>query len=366
MKVRGALTVEALGDADASSTASAAGVASSGVGTAIAANVAIVSLTALLGGKVELIDDGDLTVRTRISATAPGDGVFRPRASATAGAGSQNGIGAAGAFGISVAAFLSTASILPTAEVYAAGNNVYVYAHANADNSTQALAPDNGAAADAVGAVVSIAISTNVTSATVAGHIVEARDVRILAAADSAMTGSLAPTYTTTATANGGSFDATRANAVLTPAVAFAFATNVTVAAILPGALIGVTKPAVTGTDPVPAVPASPVHDVLVKAQPIANTTSTARIGTGTLATIGGPLAVTLALDTTFAGSAGTIDATAEPATPGSVRVVALSADRSNANAAAGTAGVLTDGNASADGQMKRLCRHLQGAGPLA
>ena len=366
VKVRGALDVFATGDADAAARADSSG--ATGVATAIAIDVAIVSLTALLGGKVEV--GGHVTVKTSIAGSAVTPGQAAPTATALSGAGSHEGVGPAGAFALLVSVFVSTASILPTAEIHAGNSDVRVLAQANSHAKANASA---GVTGTGVGAVIAISVATNIVTASLAGHIVSARDVKVLAAADADWADSSQPVYLTESVATGGAVNATSAGSTIVPAVAIALAVNVTVAAILPGARVGVTKPAVTGTDPSPEVPATPVHDVLVKAAPDADTTSQAQVGTRTstdsggsviagAATAGGPLAITGAIDTTVALSAGQIDATRTVAglDDGTVRVLAETLDNSKATATAGKAGVKADG-ASAKSQVVGFVDEVKG-----
>ena len=125
-------------------------------------------------------------------------------------------------------------------------------------------------------------------------------------------------------------------------AVAFAFATNVTIAAILPGAKVGVDTFDTDGTTIL--TDASPVQVVLVRAEPDSDTTSTATGGTNAEASQGGPLAITIALNSTVGVSAGTIDATE---VDGEVSVEAESYDLASASATAAAAGTTPTGAAA-------------------
>jgi len=178
-----------------------------------------------------------------------------------------------------------------------------------------------------------VTVSTNITSATLAGQIVDARDVFVLAGQDPTSGNGTTPTYNSDSLANAGVVDAT----VVAPAIALTAGFNATVAALTLGSIVGTST--------------NPVRTVVVFAKPSATTTSTAtgRTTTSLVATAGGPVAVTLIFDTTDATSEGTVDATA---TGGSVTVKGVSADTSSANSTAGSAGV-TNGATTADSLLQ-------------
>ena len=123
------------------------------------------------------------------------------------------------------------------------------------------------------------------------------------------------PVYITRSIALAGS---TADTAAVAPAVAIAVAANVTVAALLPGALLGAAAATLGGSP-------TRVRNVYVNAHPDADTTSSAEVGVGADVSIGGALALKIALDTTLAASASTV-------TADTFQVVGESFDYSNAN----------------------------------
>ena len=193
---QGALEVLATGDASPEASAVATAV-TTGVATAIGIGVAFITLASVLGAEVKAT--GAVSVVTRIASVSPADGKSTPTAIATAGGGAQSGLGAAGAFALSLSAYVSIATVLPSAVITADGFDVTVYAQGDVRPAATGSAPGSGA-----GAVISIAIATNIVAATFGGYVVKARDVKVLAAADPAdATNFPKPKYETTATAAG-------------------------------------------------------------------------------------------------------------------------------------------------------------------
>ena len=270
--------------------------ATGGAATAVGVDLAIVSLVALLGGPVSAngVTVATLVVQSGVPVTT------RPVAEAFAGAGGSTGVGAAGALALSVSVVASIAAILPGAVVQAGSGAVVVYAdadtHAEANtDATVASGPVSNASAVAVGAAITLTVATNVTLAVLGGQVTTSGGVYVLAADAPAgapaalITVARTPTYVTAASARAATIGSTLA---VSPAVAVAIALNTTAAAVLPAASV------------------TAGGQVVVLAAPDAQTTTFAAGSTSDATlTAAGPIALTVALDTTFATSLGTISA---------------------------------------------------------
>jgi hypothetical protein len=196
-----------------------------------------------------------------------------------------------------------------------------------------------------VGADVSLTLATNVTVASAGGLITTAGDVDVLAARDASVAGSSDPTYSTSAVATPGLVGAS----TVVPAIAFAMSVDTTAALLL------AAVPAST-TAGIGAVGA-PVGNVEVWASALASTTSSAGPGSAAAPaeTVGGPLAMTFAFDTTVALSLARVWAS-------SVSVTAKGENSSSAHALAGANGV-SAGSGTVDGLFGGLVSQLT---PLA
>ena len=303
VSLTGPLDVRASGFSEPSAHADATMVGGGlGAATAISVGVAVIGLTAVLGG---VVNAQGVTVRTLVRDQFGAPEQMKPVSEAFAGAGSTD-VGAAGAFALSLSVVSSVAVILPDISIINAGaGDVVVYADANihAEAVTDAgavavsTAPQNPVGG--VGAAITITIAANVTVALASGAITTSGDVYVLAA--EAPTGgpsyARAPTYKTAAFSKSG---ATASTGSVSAAVAIAVAANTTVAGLAAGTVTA-------------------GGDVFVIAAPDSTSTSYSEgASSGTAASIAGPISLTVALDLTLATSLSAVTSTG-----GSVTVLA-------------------------------------------
>ncbi|HEV8535697.1 MAG TPA: hypothetical protein VGR87_08260, partial [Candidatus Limnocylindria bacterium] len=289
----------------AAADGSAVGPGGSGLGVAVAVNLANVTTTAHVG-------TASLTAsRVTVEAQTPATPTFA--AQAVSGVGDSSGVTVAGALSVAVTDFTTQAAVDPSATVGAAGTDLALNASSGFSSSVEAKPAVSGGAKTGIGASVAVHSVDDSTQATLGdGSSVTARDVTL----DASTTGRSISTK-----AEGGAAGGT----AITPVAALTFSNLSTAATVGTGVTLGVRNFAARANDGTTGASTLAEGDA-----------------TGTTTAVGAALALSLADHSVTATTASGFTAT------GTAAFTATGTSSTGADARASANGAPQDGSGSA------------------